>query len=88
MNHDPYMIRQGPIYLTCQLGTKYGSPSLIPELLATKMWLISCAPKTSAVTRAPGRPSFNESRLSKVDLTYCKQIIMFDDKFKKPCFLM
>ena len=60
--------RRGRGYLTCQLGIKYGTPSLIPLSLATKMWQTSWAPRTSNVTRAPGRPSFNSSRLSKVNL--------------------
>lgn len=59
-------------YLTCQLGTKYGTPSLTPISPATKIWPISWDPKISAVTRAPGRPSVNKPTLSNVDLEHQK----------------
>ena len=58
------------IYITCQLGTKNGTPSLTPVLFATKMWPNSCTPRRSAVTNAPGRPSDNKLRLSNVDLEH------------------
>lgn len=53
---------------TCQLGTKNGTPSFIPRLFATKTCPSSCTPRIRAVTRAPGKPSFNSSRLSNADL--------------------
>lgn len=59
---------EGKLYITCQLGTKYGIPNLTPASLATKIWPSSCTPKVSAVTKAPGSPSLSNSRLSKVDL--------------------
>lgn len=66
------------IFFTCQLGTKNGTPSFIPRLFATKTCPSSCTPRTRAVTRAPGKPSFSSSRLSNADLQWMGRKVLFN----------